>query len=39
MHGMVEEEIQNEKEDQGHHDYIERWFQNIITSKHHYLLQ
>ena len=36
---MVEEDIQNEEEDQGHHDYIEQWFQIVITSKHHYILQ
>ena len=28
----------NEEMDQGHHDYIEKWFQTIIASKNHYLL-
>ena len=42
MHGMVEEDIQsdsNEEVNQGHHDYIEKWFQTINRSNHRYLLQ
>ena len=38
LHGMAVEDIPNEKEDQGYHDYIEQWFQTMITSKKHYLL-
>lgn len=42
LYGMAEEDVHhctNEEMDQEHGDCIERWFQAIITSKHHYLLQ
>lgn len=38
MHGMTKEDIQisaNGQENQGHHEYIEFWFQTNFTPKHH----
>jgi hypothetical protein len=42
MYELTEEEIQsgpNEEANQGHHDYIEHWFQMTIRLKYHSLLQ
>lgn len=42
LYRMVEEDVQrcpNKEMDPYDQDYIERWFQAIVTSKHHYLLQ
>ena len=41
LHGMAKEDVHhylNEERDQDHHDYIEHWFQKIITSRHCSLL-
>ena len=42
LHGMMEEDVNlcpTKETDQENQDYIEWWFQEIITSKHHYLVQ
>jgi len=42
VHSMVEEDIysgSNEEVNQGHHHYIERWFEAAMRLKHHSLLQ
>jgi hypothetical protein len=42
MHGMKKEVIQshgNEQVNQGHHEYIELWFQEPINSQHSFTLQ